>query len=89
MDYGRLIIFVFIALYCFYSFLKTRLNFYLILAALSWFIAIYSGKLNVYQTLGEPAKSVVRYITTVVLFIMFLPYLRQSLREYKKYKNGN
>lgn len=89
MDIGRVLIFVPIAVYCFYSFSKSKQNMYLIFAALSWCTAFYSGSLNVYRTLQEPLKSVLDMMTISVLLIMFIPYLKQSYREYKEYKNKN
>lgn len=87
MDIGRVLIFVPIVIYCFYSFTKSKQNIYLIFAALAWYTAIYSGKLNLYQTLQEPLKSVLDMMTMLVFFVMFTPYLKQSIREYREYKN--
>lgn len=86
MDIGRLLIFVPIAIYCFYSFRKSKQNAYLIFAALAWYGAIYSGNLNVYQVLKEPLKSILNFVTALVVIAMFTPYLKQSIREYKEYK---
>lgn len=87
MDIGRLLIFIPIAIFCFYFFKKTKQNLYLILAASSWCGAIYAGKLNIYRTLEEPLKSILDFVTVLVLFVMFIPYLKQSIIEYKEYKN--
>lgn len=89
MDIGRLLIFIPIAIFCFYSFKKLKQNIYLIFAALAWYGAIYSGKLNIYQTLEEPLKSILNFITALVLIVMFIPYLKQSIREYKEHKSGS
>lgn len=89
MDIARLLLFIPIAIFCFYSFKKSKQNLYLIFAALAWYGAIYSGKLNVYQTLEEPLKSILNFVTALTLVIMFIPYLKQSIREYKEYKSGN
>lgn len=87
MDIGRVLIFIPIVIYCFYSFSKSKQNIYLILWTLAWYGAIYSGKLNVYQSFQEPLKSVVNMITIFFLLLMFVPYLKQSIKEYEEYKN--
>lgn len=87
MDIARPLLFLPIAIFCFYSFKRSKQNIYLILAALAWYGAIYSGKLNIYQTLEEPLKSIVNFMTILIVVAMFIPYLRQSIKEYKNYKN--
>lgn len=89
MDIGRPLLFIPIAIFCFYSFKKSKQNIYLIFAALAWYGAIYSGKLNIYQTREEPLKSILNFVTALVFIVMFIPYLKQSIREYKEYKNGS
>lgn len=86
MDVGRVLIFIPIAMYCFFRFSKSKQNMYLILGTAAWYAAIYSGKLNVYQSLQEPIKSIINMITILFLLLMFIPYLKQSIKEYKEYK---
>lgn len=87
MDIGRVLIFIPIVIYCFYSFSKSKQNIYLILATSAWYGAIYSGKLHVYQSFQGPLKSAVDIITILFLILMFIPYLKQSIKEYKEYKD--
>ena len=89
MDIGRLLLFIPMVIFCFYFFKKSKQNLYLIFAALAWYGAIYSGKLNVYQTFEEPLKSILNFVTILVLFIMLMPYFKQSIMEYKEYKSGS
>lgn len=86
MDIGRILVFIPIAIYCLYSFSKSKLNIYIILAVLAWYVAIYSGKTNIYQTLGESLKSALNMITLLLLVVMFMPYLKKSIVEYKNHK---
>lgn len=62
MDIGRLLIFIPFALYSFYSFRKSKLNIYLIIGAISWQAAFYSGKHNVYQLIRYPFKEIIDII---------------------------
>lgn len=90
MDIGRPLIFIPVVIFClysFYSFRKSKQNIYLIFAALAWYGAIYSGKLNIYKAFGEPQKSILDFITILVFVVMFIPYLKQSIKEYKEYKS--
>lgn len=90
MDIGSILIFIPIAIYCFYSFRKSKLNIYLIFGTLSWYGAIYPGKHNLYQFLQEPLKSIIDLITMLlllrILIPLFIPYLKKSIKEYKEYK---
>lgn len=87
MDIGRLIIFISITIYCIYSFRKSKQKLYLIFGILAWYGAMYSGKLNIYQDFQKPLKLVVNMITIFFLLLMFIPYFKQSIKEYKEYKN--
>lgn len=84
MDFGSILVFIPLAIYCFYFFRKLNQNIYLIFGTLSWCAAIYSGKHNVYQFLQEPLKSMVNMITTFFLLLIFLPYFKKSINEYKE-----
>lgn len=92
MDIGRLLIFIPVAIYCFYFFRKTKLNVYLMFGTLTWYGAIYSGKHNLYQLLQEPIKTIVNVITMLLVFRIFIPvfilYLKSSFEEYKRYKES-
>ena len=88
MDIGRLLLFVPVIIFCFYRFKESKLNIYLIFATLAWYGALYSGKLNTYQTLGGPLKSILNFVTALFVMAMFIPYLGQSIREYKEHNRG-
>ena len=92
MDIGRLLIFIPVVIYCFYFFRKTKLDVYLMFGTLTWYVAIYSGKHNLYQFLEEPIKTIVNVITMLLVFRIFIPifipYLKSSIEEYKKYKES-
>lgn len=92
MDIGRLLIFTPLAIYCFYSFRKTKLDVYLMFGALSWYGAIYSGKHNLSQFLQEPIKTIINVITMLLVFRIFIPvfipYFKKSIAEYKEYKES-
>lgn len=90
MDFGRILIFVPLATYLFYSFNKTKLDVYLILGVLSWYGLIYPGKHNLYQFIQDPLKIIVNIITMLLIFRIFIPvlipYFKKIVEEYKEYK---
>lgn len=86
MDIFRPLVFIPIAIYCIYSFKRSRQNIYLIFGILSWYGAIYAGKHNIYQSLQEPSKSIIYMITVFLVVAMFVPYFKTSIKEYKEYK---
>lgn len=92
MDIGRLLIFIPVVIYCFYFFRKTKLDVYLMFGTLTWYGAIYSGKHNLYQFLQEPIKTIVNVITMLLVFRIFIPvfipYLKSSIEDYKRYKES-
>lgn len=88
MDVGSTLVFISLAIYCFYSFRKSKLNIYLIFGTLSWYGAIYPGKHNLYQFLQEPVKSIINAITIILIVRVLLPYLRDSIKEYKEYREN-
>lgn len=87
MDIGRLLIFIPFALYSFYSFRKSKLNIYLIIGAISWQAAFYSGKHNVYQFIRYPFKEIINMISIFLLLIMIFPYLKNHLLNTKNIRN--
>ncbi|OHW61230.1 hypothetical protein EUAN_24100 [Andreesenia angusta] len=85
MDIGIPLITIPFSIYCLYSFKKSKQNIFLIVATLSW-TTMYSGKYNVYQFLQEPLKSIINMITIGLLLLTFMPYLRESIRQYREYR---
>lgn len=90
MDAGRLLICIPLFIYFFIFFIKTKLDVYLILATLSWYVAIYSGKHNLYLSIQEPIKTIINVITMLLVFRVIIPvfisYFKKTIEEYKKYK---
>lgn len=90
MDIGTILIFTPLAIYCFYSFRKSKLDIYLMLGTLSWYGIFYPGKHNLYQFLQQPLKTIIN-LTTMLLLLriftpLFIPYLKKSIQDYKEYK---
>lgn len=90
MDIGTILIFTPLAIYCFYSFWKSKLDIYLMLGSLSWYGIFYTRKHSLYQFLQQPLKTIVNLTTMLLLlriFIpLFIPCLKKSIKDYKEYK---
>lgn len=83
MDIGRILVFIPLATYFLYLFWKSKKDIYLVFGSLSWVCAIYSGKLNAYQILQDPIKSIINMITAYLLLLMFTLYFKKSIKEFK------
>lgn len=81
-----MLIFTPIVLYYFYSFWKTKLDFYLILGTVAWYGMFYSGRLGLNQLLQQPFKSIINFITVLLVFQILTPYVKQVIQDYIEYK---
>ena len=86
MDIGRILIFMPLAVYCFYSFCKSKQDIYIILGTLGWYAAIYSGKNSIYQSLQGIPKSLIKLVTILLVVYMSVSYIRISIEKYKEYR---
>lgn len=86
-----ILIFVPIVVYCFYLFWKTKLDLYLLLGAIGWYGMFYWRRFGLYSTMQEPFKSMVNFITVLLVLQLFVSYFKKIIQEYmdsKEEKNS-
>lgn len=81
-----MLVFTPIVIYYFYSFWKTQLDLYLMLGAIGWYGILYSRKFGFYQLIQEPFKSMINFITVLLVLQLFVSYFKKIIQEYIAYK---
>lgn len=82
-----MLVFTPIVIYYFYLFWKTKLDLYLMLGAIGWYGMLYSGSFGFYQFMHEPFKSIVNFITVLLVLQLFVSYFKKIIQEYMEYKD--
>lgn len=87
MSSSIMLIFTPIVIYYFYLFWKTKLDLYLMLGAIGWYGILYSKRFGLYQLMHEPFKSIVNFITVLLVLQLFVSYFRKIIQEYMDYQD--